>query len=109
MNVARPNEKLTGALLRRLIVLYAIHAVMQVEAQSSLKAQSFPPELRVKDVQLQSTDRPANVLSADQWKHVDAAVHRALGWLASQQQPDGSFSTLDSGQPAVTSLCAMAF
>jgi hypothetical protein len=52
---------------------------------------------------------PANVLTAGQWRRVDAAVGRALNWLANQQQPDGSFPTLDSGQPAVTSLCMMAF
>ncbi len=56
-----------------------------------------------------SDDTPANVLSPDQWRRVDAAVKRGLEWLASQQQPDGSFPTLDLGQPAVTSLCIMAY
>src|SRR4051812_22752402 len=57
-----------------------------------------------------STDnKPANVLSADEWQRVDVAVNRALDWLAKQQRPDGSFPTLDNGQPAVTSLCLMAF
>jgi hypothetical protein len=57
----------------------------------------------------QNNDTPANVLSPVQWRRVDSAVARALSWLAKQQQPDGSFQTLDSGQPAVTSLCTMAF
>jgi hypothetical protein len=52
---------------------------------------------------------PANVLSVDQWRRVDAAVARALAWLATQQQADGSFPTRDLGQPGVTSLCLMAF
>src|SRR5262245_26905003 len=52
---------------------------------------------------------PADVLSADEWKRVDGAVERALTWLAGQQQPDGSFPTLEAGQPGVTSLCVMAF
>jgi hypothetical protein len=56
-----------------------------------------------------SDSTPANVLSPGQWRRVDAAVGRALTWLAKQQQPDGSFATLDSGQPGVTSLCMMAF
>ena len=56
-----------------------------------------------------SDDKPANVLSPAQWRRVDAAVSRALTWLANRQRPDGSFPTLDSGQPAVTSLCTMAF
>lgn len=54
-------------------------------------------------------DTPKNVLSADEWKKVDEAVERALSWLASQQQDDGSFPTLPTGQPGVTSLCTMAF
>jgi hypothetical protein len=54
-------------------------------------------------------DSPAKVLSAEEWKRVDVAVERALAWLATEQQPDGSFPTLDSGQPGVTSLCTMAF
>jgi hypothetical protein len=54
-------------------------------------------------------DSPRNVLSPEEWQRVDAAVRRALTWLASQQQDDGAFPTLEIGQPAVTSLCAMAF
>jgi hypothetical protein len=54
-------------------------------------------------------DAPGNVLSADEWRRVDAAVDRALQFLAARQEPDGSFPTLDLGQPGVTSLCMMAF
>lgn len=54
-------------------------------------------------------DSPASVLSAPEWARVDAAVDRALAWLAMQQQPDGSFPTMDTAQPAVTSLCVLAF
>jgi hypothetical protein len=51
----------------------------------------------------------ADALSPAKWKQVEGAVDRALAWLASRQQPDGSFPTLASAQPAVTSLCVMAF
>jgi hypothetical protein len=51
----------------------------------------------------------ADVLTRDEWRRVDMAVDRALTWLAAQQQADGSFPTLDTGQPAVTSLCVLAF
>ena len=62
-----------------------------------------------KDAKGPADDTPANVLAPAEWKRVDAAVERALTWLASQQQDNGSFPTLETGQPAVTSLCAMAF
>ena len=52
---------------------------------------------------------PDNVLAPAEWKRVDTAVDRALIWMAAQQQPDGSFPTLERGQPGVTSLCVMAF
>jgi hypothetical protein len=54
-------------------------------------------------------EKMASVLSPDEWQRVDAAVNRALGWLASRQQADGSFPTIETGQPGVTSLCMMAF
>lgn len=48
-------------------------------------------------------------LAADEWRRMDESVQRALGWLAGQQQADGSFPTLPHGQPGVTSLCVLAF
>jgi hypothetical protein len=56
-----------------------------------------------------SDDRSGDVLTRDEWRRVDAAVDRALAWLAAQQDPDGSFPTLPSGQPGVTSLCMITF
>lgn len=50
-----------------------------------------------------------NVLNAATWKEVDSSVERALAWLATQQKKDGSFDSLASGQPGVTSFCLMAF
>ncbi|MEX2317875.1 MAG: prenyltransferase/squalene oxidase repeat-containing protein [Pirellulales bacterium] len=49
------------------------------------------------------------MLSSQEWQRVDASVGRSLAWMAAQQQPDGSFPTLDHGQPAITSLCVLAF
>ena len=50
-----------------------------------------------------------NVLDDAQWKQVDQSVERGLAWLASQQKPDGSFPSLDAGQPGVSSFVLMAF
>jgi hypothetical protein len=52
---------------------------------------------------------PADVLPQAEWRRLDAAIDRALIWLAAQQQPDGSFPTLERGNPGVTSLCVLAF
>ncbi len=48
-------------------------------------------------------------LSARQSTAVTQAVDRALFWLASTQQPDGSFPGPMGGQPAITSLAVLAF
>lgn len=50
-----------------------------------------------------------DALGAQEWTRVEQAVDRALVWLASQQQPDGSFPSVITGQPAITSLCVLAF
>ena len=54
-------------------------------------------------------DTAKDVLPEKEWDRVDAAVDRALNWLASRQQADGSFPTVEMGQPGVTSLCMLAF
>lgn len=51
---------------------------------------------------------PADVLTAAQGRAVDQAVDRALAWIASRQQADGAFPTLDAGQPGVTAICVLA-
>lgn len=57
-----------------------------------------------------ATETPStDVLSDAQWQRVDDSVERAIAWLANQQQPDGSFPTLPTGQPGVTSLSVLAF
>lgn len=50
-----------------------------------------------------------DILSPEQRQLRDKSVDRGLAWLAMQQQTDGSFRTRDIGQPAITSLCVLAF
>ncbi len=51
----------------------------------------------------------AEVLSVRDRRRMEDAVDRALGWIASQQAANGSFPTLPQAQPAITSLCVLAF
>jgi prenyltransferase beta subunit len=50
-----------------------------------------------------------DVLASGKWSRVEDSVDRALAWMASKQDKDGSFPTLSTAQPAVTSLCVMAY
>src|SRR5258705_810384 len=56
-----------------------------------------------------ASDTPREVLSDQEWRKVDQSVDRGLTFLAAQQQQNGSFPTLPYAQPAVTSLCVLAF
>jgi hypothetical protein len=66
------------------------------------------PLVGAPDVFSQTKAGTASVVPDAQWRAIDAATGRALDWLASQQRPDGSFPSLDLGQPGVTSLCVLA-
>jgi hypothetical protein len=50
----------------------------------------------------------AEALPPQAWKRVEEAVDRALAWLATQQNADGSFQSTDPAQPGVTSLAVLA-
>ena len=53
--------------------------------------------------------RLADALPPEKWRQLESSVDNGLAWIATQQAPDGSFPSLAIGQPAVTSLCVMAF
>lgn len=87
-----------------LLLLFALCG--QIRAQEAKNSNVAPADRAAR----RSGDDPqSKVLTSDEWTRLDAAIDRALGWLAAQQKPDGSFPTLDRGQPGVTSLCALAF
>jgi hypothetical protein len=76
--------------------------------QRSATREVATPVAPVPQKNVASDNTATNVLSAEEWRRVDVAVNRALDWLATQQRPNGSFPTLDTGQPGVTCLCMMA-
>src|SRR5687767_894799 len=51
----------------------------------------------------------ASAISPQAWTHVEQPIHRALAWLAREQDSDGSYEGPDSAQPATTSLAVMAY
>jgi hypothetical protein len=65
--------------------------------------------LLIEQATSQETVRSDDVLTEKQHQAADASTDSALQWLASQQQKDGSFPTLPSGQPGITGLATMAF
>jgi hypothetical protein len=87
----------------------SLAAFAPVIAQMLPSAQPAAATTRVSKSSKASDNKPASVLSAAQWRRVDRAVNRALAWLARQQRPDGSFPTLESGQPGVSSLCILGY
>src|SRR5262249_4499648 len=84
-----------------LLLLAALSA--DVDAQQQAASAKEPDAERTLD------NARTKVLSPDAWRRLDAAIDRALDWLITQQKPDGSFPTLERGQPGVTSLCVLAF
>ena len=76
----------------------------------ALLATFWAANVLVAQAELKPRQAPsAKVLDKEQWKRLDNSVERGLEWLATQQQPNGSFEAIDRAQPAVTSFCVMAF
>jgi len=70
----------------------------------------MPGTSRGDDLPTEATDGRAEfALSSEQWQKIDGSVDRALDFLMTQQDRDGSFRSIDVGQPGVTSLCVLAF
>jgi hypothetical protein len=97
------NKRLKAMILAGLIVGQVFAFAQSAPAQSAKSQAADHGESR------RAEDDPHKVLSQEEWKRVDRASERALTWLAGQQRDDGSFPTFQTGQPAVTSLCVMAF
>jgi hypothetical protein len=107
-------------MLQRAIPFAAAAIALTLAVRISAQAPSQPDQLnRTGHFSDRSTNDKATaahrraprmeVLSAAEWKRIDDSVVAALRYLASHQNADGSFVSDDAGQPAVTSLCVMAF
>src|SRR6476620_8536740 len=88
--------------------LLLIAAAGQLRAQVTGLGPSPPKDSR-RASNARLDDTPRQVLSEQEWRQVDSSVNRGLTFLAAQQQPDGSFPSIPNAQPAVTSLCVLAF
>jgi hypothetical protein len=77
-----------------LFVSATIFSVNTLIAQTGAKARQVPN---------------IRVLDSNKWDQVDDSVEQGLAWLATQQNADGSFRTIEIGQPGVTAFCVMAF
>jgi hypothetical protein len=96
--------------MRFRIVLSAAASWLVTSAAVYSQAPEAPSAVSKESERAQAdADAPTNVLTSSEWERVDGAVERALGWLAGQQQPDGSFPSVEMGQPGVTCLAVMAF
>src|SRR5262245_27215200 len=51
----------------------------------------------------------ASAISPRAWELVEQSIERALAWLATTQNADGSFEAPASAQPAATSLVILAY
>ncbi len=95
-----------------LIVILFCGLAKQLSAQQATSSKRIDAESVADEPATDNTpsnDTPTDVLSNAESERVDQAVERALAWMVSQQQDDGSFITLQRGQPGVTCLCVMAF
>ena len=51
----------------------------------------------------------AAIFPRTQWEKIETSIGRGLEWLIREQEPNGSFPGIATGQPAITSLGVMAF
>src|SRR3954447_27076369 len=105
----RIRKSISLALLILVAVSYSVLAQINDKDGAGKAGDTSQSGVKQKIAKVTPDDTPNDVLSNTEWKHVDAAVERALNWMAAQQQNDGAFPTLERGQPGVTSLCMMAF
>ena len=78
--------------------------ILLIAALTTLASLNGVPSIGQESKQASTTD-----FSGTDFSQVEDSIERALDWLSTEQQPDGSYPTRINGQPGVTSLCVMAF
>ena len=69
-----------------------------------------PPATHAANEASETIERTTEIsLSEQQWLTINESVDRALRFLITPQDRDGSFQTFQTGQPGVTSLCVLAY
>lgn len=92
---------------RRVLLMVAV--LLALSATTMAQSQQVAIGPQVLDAPSASASDPHAILSDTDWRRIEQAVDRGLSYLAARQAADGSFSSKDTGQPAVTSLAVMAF
>jgi hypothetical protein len=92
------SSKLFRVLGSTLLLAYSANVVAK-----SATAQTVP---LTEDIEKDKSGFAA--LTTSQREALEASVERAARYLLRQQQPNGSFPSLPSGQPGVTSLCILS-
>ena len=93
-NLTDQKDKTLNRILGTLVLCAAVFSTSVLLAQEEATPLAAPD---------------TNVLDQEQWEQLDESLQRGLKWLADQQEKDGSFESTRFGQPAVSSLCLMAF
>src|SRR3954452_25599999 len=83
--------------------------LLLIDARTDAQEQRANREGQDPAVKQVVNDVQPKVLPPGEWRRLDVAINRSLDWLITQQKPDGSFPTIERGQPGVTSLCVLAF
>lgn len=104
MRLRSQTSVLTGIFAALISLLPATSSFSQ---DAAARPAAAPTKAAAPTVSDRFNARP--LLAEGDWQRLDGAVDRALNFIANNQGPDGSFPTHISGQPAVTSLCIMAF
>jgi hypothetical protein len=107
--------RVRGRLTAGLLLLFLLSLVATSEADDAPRevdagAAESASAITVAESATASEDASLSVaLPIQQRQEVEQAVDKALKWLATKQQKNGSFEGIEVGQPGITGLCVMAY